>query len=137
MTKSNSMQDKGGYYTRKCVFHNEDGTTETRDVQCYALAEQYDFTWGNVVKYLWRWRGKNGLEDLEKAYDYAMAAKCRPTPVYELSSRDIIMGLLEASDSADTPVNHAEWEVWVSLLQNDQRKIVKRLRALIKAVKEE
>lgn len=28
------------------------------------------FLSGNVFKYLWRWRHKNGLEDLKKAYDY-------------------------------------------------------------------
>lgn len=28
------------------------------------------FLQGNVVKYLWRWRDKNGLEDLKKAQWY-------------------------------------------------------------------
>lgn len=29
-----------------------------------------DFCTGNAVKYLWRWRKKNGLEDLQKAQWY-------------------------------------------------------------------
>jgi hypothetical protein len=28
------------------------------------------FLEGNVIKYLWRWREKNGLEDLKKARWY-------------------------------------------------------------------
>lgn len=28
------------------------------------------FMMGNVVKYLWRWQGKNGVEDLRKAREY-------------------------------------------------------------------
>ena len=29
-----------------------------------------DFCTGNTIKYLWRWRKKNGLEDLRKAHWY-------------------------------------------------------------------
>lgn len=29
-----------------------------------------DFCTGNAIKYLWRWRKKNGLEDLKKAQWY-------------------------------------------------------------------
>lgn len=137
MTKTNTMKDRGHYYTRPIVFHSKDGTTETRNVQCYDLAEQYDFTWGNVVKYLWRWRGKNGLEDLQKAYDYARSAKDRPSPIYTTSARDIIMGLVEASTSPDDPVNYAEMSVWIALAQNDKRNVIKTLHDLIKLVKAE
>lgn len=137
MTETNTMKDKGHYYTRPIVFHAKDGTAETRDVQCYDLAEQYNFTWGNVVKYMWRWRGKNGLEDLQKAYDYARAAKDRPSPIYPTDARDIIMGLVKASIRPNDPVNHAEMDVWIALAQNDQRKVIKRLHDLIKLVKAE
>lgn len=137
MTKPNTMKDKGHYYTRPIIFHAKDGTTETRNVQCYDLAEQYDFTWGNVVKYLWRWHGKNGLKDLRKAYDYARAAKDRPSPLCTTSARDIILGLVEASTHPADPVNYAEMSVWIALAQNDRQNVIKTLHDLIKLVKAE
>jgi hypothetical protein len=36
----------------------------------YILANELDFCEGNVVKYVTRWRYKNGLEDLYKARHY-------------------------------------------------------------------
>lgn len=36
-----------------------------------ALGDSFpDFCSGNVIKYLWRWKNKNGLEDLKKALKY-------------------------------------------------------------------
>jgi hypothetical protein len=32
--------------------------------------ELQGFYWGNVIKYVARWKDKNGLEDLKKAHDY-------------------------------------------------------------------
>lgn len=33
--------------------------------------EQYKgYLYGNVLKYMWRWQDKNGLEDLKKAAHY-------------------------------------------------------------------
>lgn len=41
-------------------------------IECIEVIEQLQapFSIGNVIKYLWRWRGKNGLEDLRKARWY-------------------------------------------------------------------
>ena len=36
----------------------------------YILANELDFCEGNVVKYVTRWRFKNGIEDLKKARQY-------------------------------------------------------------------
>jgi hypothetical protein len=36
----------------------------------YALSHNLDFMEGNVVKYVTRWRHKNGLQDLYKAKQY-------------------------------------------------------------------
>jgi len=36
----------------------------------YIMANKLDFCEGNVVKYVSRWRNKNGLEDLLKARHY-------------------------------------------------------------------
>ena len=36
----------------------------------YILANELDFCEGNIVKYITRWKYKNGLEDLKKARHY-------------------------------------------------------------------
>lgn len=36
----------------------------------YILANELDFCEGNIVKYVTRWKHKNGLEDLRKARHY-------------------------------------------------------------------
>ena len=37
----------------------------------YILANKLGFVEGNIVKYISRWRDKNGIEDLEKIIHYA------------------------------------------------------------------
>jgi hypothetical protein len=39
-------------------------------VECITIAEHMNFNLGNVMKYVWRNEGKNGLEDLKKAAWY-------------------------------------------------------------------
>ena len=41
-------------------------------IECIDVIEQLEasFCIGNVIKYLWRWKGKNGIEDLRKAKWY-------------------------------------------------------------------
>jgi len=39
-------------------------------VECIEVTENMDFLQGNAVKYLWRFRHKNGLEDLKKCLFY-------------------------------------------------------------------
>ena len=36
----------------------------------YAMSHNLDFMEGNIVKYVTRWRHKNGIEDLLKAKQY-------------------------------------------------------------------
>lgn len=36
----------------------------------YAHSQQLDFFEGNIVKYVTRWRHKNGVQDLKKAKQY-------------------------------------------------------------------
>lgn len=36
----------------------------------YAVSQNLDFLEGNVVKYVTRWRHKNGMQDLMKAKQY-------------------------------------------------------------------
>lgn len=35
--------------------------------ECIELTSRYPFLGGNAIKYVYRWQGKNGLEDLRKA----------------------------------------------------------------------
>ena len=35
--------------------------------ECIELTARYPFLGGNAIKYVYRWQGKNGLEDLKKA----------------------------------------------------------------------
>ena len=41
-------------------------------IECIDVIEQLgaSFCIGNVIKYVWRWKGKNGIEDLRKAKWY-------------------------------------------------------------------
>lgn len=41
-------------------------------IECIDVIEQLNasFCIGNVIKYVWRWKGKNGIEDLKKAKWY-------------------------------------------------------------------
>ena len=39
-------------------------------IECIDITRHMDFNVGNIVKYLWRWYHKGGLEDLKKAQWY-------------------------------------------------------------------
>lgn len=39
-------------------------------IECIQITEHMNFNLGNVIKYVWRNEGKNGLEDLKKAQYY-------------------------------------------------------------------
>jgi len=40
------------------------------DIECIDVTRHMDFNLGNVIKYVWRAKYKNGLEDLQKAQWY-------------------------------------------------------------------
>ena len=51
--------------------HYKDGDVECIDAIAAALGEGFEFyLQGNIMKYLWRYRYKNGTEDLKKASWY-------------------------------------------------------------------
>ena len=52
---------------KKPVRYNKKGKLECWDV---ILDQEMDFLEGNVLKYLWRYKEKNGVEDLKKAKVY-------------------------------------------------------------------
>lgn len=41
-----------------------------RQIECIDVTRAMGFNIGNVVKYVWRYKHKNGLEDLKKALWY-------------------------------------------------------------------
>ncbi len=41
-----------------------------RQIECIDVTRHKNFNIGNVIKYLWRYEHKNGLEDLKKALWY-------------------------------------------------------------------
>lgn len=48
----------GTHYSKKC------------DPWEYIIANDLDFFEGNIIKYVTRWRKKDGIQDLEKAQHY-------------------------------------------------------------------
>lgn len=133
-----NMADMGHYYTKQCIIHHKDGSTETVDVQCIKLAQMYDFVWGNVIKYLWRYRGKNGLEDLYKALDYAESAAIEPSDGSRGSGDAlhtqyaIIYGITEAGN-----MSPEEAHAWLSILEGNRDLVVEWLKKLIYRVESE
>ena len=132
-----NMADRGRYYPKPCIIHHSDGTTETVDVQCIKLAQMYDFAWGNVIKYLWRYRGKNGVEALYKALDYAESASTEPSALQGTKGSlheqySIIYGITEAG-AMPTEEEHA----WLSILEGNRDLVVEWLRKLIYRVESE
>jgi hypothetical protein len=45
-------------------------TSHPSGVECIQITEHMSFNLGNVMKYIWRNEGKDGLEDLKKAAWY-------------------------------------------------------------------
>ena len=58
----------GGVDTMDKPIHYYNGTSF--DVIQFCNIYNLDFTEGNIIKYIVRYKLKNGLEDLEKAKDY-------------------------------------------------------------------
>lgn len=52
------------------VHHPKHYKTHPSGVECIQITEHMSFNLGNVIKYLWRYEGKNGIEDLNKAMWY-------------------------------------------------------------------
>lgn len=42
----------------------------SKQIECIEVTRHMGFNIGNVIKYLWRFQDKNGLEDLKKAQWY-------------------------------------------------------------------
>lgn len=66
---------------------NEPSHYKEGGFECIDFTWDLAFPWANVVKYVWRFRGKNGLEDLEKAKRYLEIARERHLPQPESEAR--------------------------------------------------
>lgn len=105
---------------------------------CWELAKLYGFAQGNIVKYLWRWQGKNGLDDLWKALDYQ--TRCAHDNLMILPSdkedekqaASIIIDLLEH----DMGMTEEEANCWIALMQGDGLALGKALHRLIWSVQD-
>lgn len=69
------------------------------------------FEWGNVVKYCFRWKGKNGVEDLDKAVWYAKDAIMHGVPLTDEGHRDEVVALLSTLAEADWADLRDVWAV--------------------------
>ena len=49
---------------------NPDYYTDGIEVTKFIMSWELNFNEGNIVKYICRWRSKNGIEDLKKAKKY-------------------------------------------------------------------
>ena len=67
------------YVCPTCRLHGTEGKNNIKpdhyggseiDVIDFCQANNLDFMQGNVIKYVFRYKNKNGLEDLEKAKEY-------------------------------------------------------------------
>jgi hypothetical protein len=52
------------------VNHPDHYNAHPAGVECITVVEGFNFNVGNAIKYLWRWKEKNGVEDLRKAVWY-------------------------------------------------------------------
>lgn len=105
---------------------------------CWELAKLYGFAQGNIVKYLWRWHGKNGLEDLWKALDYQTRCAHDDLEIRPIDKKDekqaasIIIDLLEH----DMGMTEEEANCWIALMQGDGLALGEALHRLIWAVQD-
>jgi hypothetical protein len=52
------------------VNHPPHYTAHPAGIECIDVVEHLPFLEGNILKYVWRWRGKGGVEDLRTARWY-------------------------------------------------------------------
>ena len=84
-------------------------------VECIEMTEHLPFNAGNAIKYLWRYKDKNGAEDLKKARWYLnreLVSGREPT-AFGLSTQDVqrLNAALEQCDF-EPEQGEAIWAVW-------------------------
>lgn len=61
---------EGPPHTNDAVNHPVHYTSHPAGIECIQVTEHMTFNLGNVVKYVWRFDGKGGVQDLKKAAWY-------------------------------------------------------------------
>ena len=53
-------------------FPQDDSNIHCHHAQLAQMGTDYmiGYHWGNIIKYVWRWQRKNGIEDLKKAGEH-------------------------------------------------------------------
>lgn len=52
------------------INHPKHYTNHPSGIECIQITEHMNFNLGNAIKYIWRCKDKNGIEDLKKAAWY-------------------------------------------------------------------
>lgn len=60
--------------------------------ECIEFTEHLNFNLGNAFKYIWRYRDKNGIEDLKKARWY-LQKQLDSAPLFSLLDLEVYRGL--------------------------------------------
>lgn len=60
--------------------------------ECIEFTENMNFNLGNAFKYIWRYRDKNGIEDLKKARWY-LQKQLDSAPLFSLLDLEVYRGL--------------------------------------------
>lgn len=114
------------------INHPEHYKRKSLQFECYYITHWLSFDFGNVIKYLWRWRMKNGVEDLKTAQWYLNLSGDREiwresTP---LSERVETLRLL--AETCESCVECSEEKrVWEYLVLGDLAGAGKALQTLI------
>lgn len=110
---------------------------EAGPFECIELTRLYPFAGGNAIKYVFRHRAKNGVEDLEKALwylDHATADELRPMPCASNSKACHLLRVLERADwQVMAPFWKGMWELaqgYDSGLTRAHRAVDRRVRLL-------
>ena len=84
--------------------------------EAWDLSSLYTSDWGQVIQYVFRWQGKNGLQDLQKAVDFArhaIANDDRPIPWKHAPHAGKLLRQLQSIGWADAT------HVWKALRRRD------------------
>lgn len=110
--------------------------------ECIELSRLLSSDWGQVVQYCYRWKDKNGTEDLRKAAWFAQDAVMHGIPIItdDTSSREIDYRVCEIR-ALLTTLAKADWmeleEIWMSLANGTPQHVLTLLIRKIVEVENE
>lgn len=96
--------------------------------EAWDLSSLYTSDWGQVIQYVFRWQGKNGLQDLQKAVDFArhaIANDDRPIPWKHAPHAGKLLRQLQSIGWADAT------HVWKALRRRNGDATLDAIKTLI------